>query len=251
MGYPRIVLNGDSAVCVEFGNEISIEVNNKVSSFQKIIEEEMSAGHLKGVVETIPAFCSIMICYDPEVIWYEDLEASLRGLLDRELPAAAGGSRRLVEIPVCYGGELGPDLKDVAEHAGITEEEVIKLHSGRNYLIYMMGFLPGFAYLGGLDSRLEIPRLPSPRGRIPSGSVGIGGKQTGIYPIDSPGGWRIIGKTPVRPFRLRRKNPLLYQTGDYIRFVPVSRGEYEQIKRDLSIGLYKCRVSEVEVQGWE
>lgn len=251
MGYPRIVLNGDSAVCVEFGNEISIEVNNKVSSFQKIIEEEMSAGHLKGVVETIPAFCSIMICYDPEVIWYEDLEASLRGLLDRDLPAAAGGSRRLVEIPVCYGGELGPDLKDVAEHAGITEEEVIKLHSGRNYLIYMMGFLPGFAYLGGLDSRLEIPRLPSPRARIPSGSVGIGGKQTGIYPIDSPGGWRIIGKTPVRPFRLRRKNPLLYQTGDYIRFVPVSRGEYEQIKRDLSIGLYKCRVSEVEVQGWE
>lgn len=247
MSYPRILLNGDSALSVEFGNEISVEVNNKVSGFQKVIEEEMKAGHLKGIIETIPAFCSIMICYDPEVVWYEELEEQLRSLLDRDLSAQARGIRRLIEVPVCYGGELGPDLKNVAEYAGITEEEVIKLHSGRDYLIYMMGFLPGFAYLGGLDPRLEIPRLPVPRPRIPSGSVGIGGKQTGIYPLDSPGGWNLIGKTPVRPFRLRRKNPLLYQTGDYIRFVPVSRGEYEQIKRDLSIGLYKCKTSEVEV----
>lgn len=247
MGYPRILLNGDSAVSVEFGNEISVEVNNKVSGFQKVIEEEMGAGHLKGVIETIPAFCSIMICYDPEVIWYEELKTQLQNLLDGGLPAAAGGIRRLIEIPVCYGGELGPDLKEVADYAGITEEEVIKLHSERDYLIYMMGFLPGFAYLGGLNPSLEIPGLSEPRPKIPSGSVGIGGRKTGIYPVDCPGSWHLIGKTPVRPFRLRRKNPLLYQTGDYIRFIPISRREYEQIKKDLSVGLYKCKVSEVEV----
>ena len=162
--------------------------------------------------------------------------------------ARAGETRkRIFEIPVCYGGEYGPDIQNIAEHAGLSQEEVIQIHSSRDYLIYMLGFLPGFTYLGGLDERLHTPRLANPRIRIPAGSVGIGGSQTGIYPLDSPGGWQLMGMTPGKTYDPARETPILVEAGDYIRFVPVEEEEYLQIKEAVSRGEYQCIVHEEEV----
>lgn len=155
--------------------------------------------------------------------------------------------KRIFEIPVCYGGEYGPDIANIAEHAGLTEEEVIRIHSSKDYLIYMLGFLPGFTYLGGLDERLHTPRLANPRIRISAGSVGIGGSQTGIYPLDSPGGWQLMGMTPVKTYDPDREVPILVEAGDYIRFVPVDEEEYLRIKDAVERGEYQCVIHEEEV----
>lgn len=160
----------------------------------------MAAAAIPGVVETVPAFASLLIFYDPLVTEYDAVAAAVQKLAQAPDSDTAAEEGRLVEIPVCYGGAFGPDLPFVAEHAGLTETEVIRLHAGRDYPIYMLGFLPGFPYLGGLDERLFTPRLPTPRTAIPAGSVGIGGEQTGVYPIASPGGWQLIGRTPLKLF---------------------------------------------------
>ncbi len=157
----------------------------------------------------------------------------------------AAQSARVIKIPVCYCEQFGEDLAFVAKHAGMSTDEVIRLHSGTDYLIYMLGFLPGFAYLGGLDKRLVTPRLESPRTLIPQGSVGIGGEQTGIYPIASPGGWQLIGRTPVRPYDAKRQPPILYNAGDYIRFVPISLEEYSRIEALVKNGEYECEWEEL------
>ena len=162
------------------------------------------------MVETVPAFASLLITYDPLVTEYDTIADAVKKLADADGADAAAGEGRLVTIPVCYGGDFGPDLPFVAQHAGLTEEEVIALHAGREYQIYMLGFLPGFPYLGGLDERLFTPRLGTPRTAIPAGAVGIGGEQTGIYPIASPGGWQLIGRTPLKQMCIRdssRRNP--------------------------------------------
>ena len=160
----------------------------------------------------------------------------------------AGEERKKVfEIPVCYGGEFGPDIATIAEHAGLSEQEVIELHSSRDYLIYMLGFLPGFCYLGGLDERIFTPRLASPRLKIDAGSVGIGGSQTGIYPLDSPGGWQLMGKTPVKTYDPDREVPILFEAGNYIRFVPVSEEEFYRIKELVDKNEYQVVVHEGEV----
>ena len=156
-------------------------------------------------------------------------------------------ARRIFEIPVCYGGEYGPDLENIAANAGLTPEEVIQIHSSRDYLIYMLGFLPGFAYLGGLDERIHTPRLANPRIRIRAGSVGIGGSQTGIYPLDSPGGWQLLGLTPINPYDPQREIPILYEAGDYIRFVPITGEEYREIRAQVEAGTYQCVIHRKEV----
>ena len=148
----------------------------------------------------------------------------------------------ITEIPVCYGGVFGPDIENVAKLAGLTVEEVIKIHSQEDYLIYMLGFLPGFTYLGGLDERIHTPRLANPRIKIPAGSVGIGGSQTGIYPLDSPGGWQLIGKTPVKTYDPLREPPILFEAGQYIRFVPVTEDEYYKIEDKISKGQYQYSI---------
>lgn len=217
----RILAAGDQALVVEFGNTIDEKLNKKVQLLNRKIE---GAG-VKGIVETVPTFRSLLVTYDPSAVGFEKLKKILEGI-PADDSTEEKEERRVIEIPVCYGGEFGEDLPAVAAHTGLTEEEVIEIHSSREYNIYMLGFLPGFPYLGGLDKRLHTPRLQNPRTRIPAGSVGIGGEQTGVYPLDSPGGWRLIGRTPLKLYDPDREEPFLYQSGDYIRFVPITREEY-------------------------
>ena len=231
----RILPVGDSAVSVEFGNRIDPGINAKVHTLRALLSEEA----IRGVTDMIPTFCALLICYDPCVIRFGALCEKIERLAERGLESSSAPSRTFL-ISVCYGGAFGEDLPYVAEHAGLSEREVIARHSAPDYLIYMLGFLPGFSYLGGLDPTLETPRLSQPRQRIPAGSVGIGGNQTGLYPMDSPGGWRLIGRSPVRPYDPRRKEQILYRAGDKIRFVPVSEREYREIEAQVEAGAYAC-----------
>ncbi len=234
----RILPAGDLSVVAEFGNEISTACNEKV----RLLNENLKKSEMKGIVETVPTFRSLLVYYDPLIISYEKLCECIRTASDTKGDIKSD-SKRIVEIPVYYGGKYGEDLADVAEHVGMSEEEVIKLHSGTDYLIYMLGFLPGFPYLGGMDQRLETPRLSNPRTSIPAGSVGIGGEQTGVYPITSPGGWRLIGRTPLKLYDNERENPTLYQAGDYIHFQPIDEEEYNRIEEQVKSGSYQCRIT--------
>lgn len=238
----RILTAGDSSLLIEFGKEISPEINRKITATVQLMKEQ----HIEGVVDVIPAFCSLLVNYDPRVISYEEIKSRMQALVKVDAKASEG-KKKIFEIPVCYGGEYGPDIENIAENAGLSVEEVIKIHSSRDYLIYMLGFLPGFTYLGGLDERLHTPRLANPRIRIRAGSVGIGGSQTGIYPLDSPGGWQLMGMTPVKTYDPERETPILVEAGDYIRFVPVDEDEYNRIKEEVDRGEYQCVVHEGEV----
>lgn len=239
--YPRILLSGDCAILVEFGDTISeklyVQIINFVENLKKECENDI-------ITDMIPAFCSVLIEYDAFLIDYYQMKEMIRKALLKQSDKRSGRTR-IIEIPVCYGTTYGEDLDFVAENAGLTKEEVINMHSSRDYLIYMLGFMPGFPYLGGLDERLFTPRLSSPRIRIPAGSIGIGGKQTGIYPLESPGGWQLIGRTPIRPYRPDRKIPIIYQAGDYIRFIPIGEEEYKRIEREEENGQYQCKIISV------
>ena len=235
----KIHTAGDSSVLIEFGQEISPEINAKITAFVHL----MKAQHVEGVKDMIPAFTSLLINYDPRVVNYGALKERLEKLLKLEVSQETAPSR-IFDIPVCYGGAYGPDLADVAAFHGVSEEQVIQMHSGRDYLIYMLGFLPGFAYLGGLDKMLATPRLDSPRVRIEPGSVGIGGEQTGIYPMASPGGWRLIGRTPLSLYDEEKENSVPYEAGDYIRFVPITPEQYEKITSEVSAGTYQILMEE-------
>lgn len=231
---PRFLLNGDTAVSAVFGDSISEEVNQTIRAFQLLLTERK----VPGIVETVPTYCSLMIHYDPDHISCDRLLGTLKELA-ASIDTAALPPSEVLEIPVLYGGEMGPDLAHVAENAGISEEEVVKRHSAPEYLIYMLGFTPGFTYLGGLDSSIETPRLKTPRVSIPAGSVGIAGKQTGIYPIASPGGWQLIGRTPVRMYDPLRETPILPRAGQYIHFFPINEEEYRKIEAEIEAGSYR------------
>ena len=226
---------GDSAVVVQFGSEIAESVNRRIARFTGNVEN----ARIKGVRELIPTFCTVSVLYDPCIIGYEKLVRTLRTLLPGD-EAASGGQRTVHVVPVCYGGAMGEDLPFVASHAGLSEEEVISIHSGRDYLIYMLGFTPGFTYLGGLNEKIHTPRLTQPRVKIPGGSVGIAGSQTGVYPIDSPGGWQLIGRTPVKLYDPNRAEPILPRAGQYIKFRAVDQAEFDEISRQVEAGTYQC-----------
>lgn len=212
---------GDCALLAVFEQRIAPEIGAAVAA----LNARVLAAKIPGVGETVPAFASLLVTYDPLATDCDAVAAAVQSLADAADSGSAAGAGRLVTIPVCYGGDFGPDLPFVAQHAGLTEAEVIALHAGREYPIYMLGFLPGFPYLGGLDERLFTPRLATPRTAIPAGAVGIGGEQTGIYPIASPGGWQLIGRTPLRLFD-PAAGTLPYAAGDRIRFEPISPAEF-------------------------
>lgn len=232
----RFLATGDTSLSVEFGNEISKLINSQIRAFNIALQ----SSDIPGIVETVPSYRALMIHYDPGVILYDPLVRRLQSLLNRMDKAALPPSD-VLEIPVLYGGEAGPDLEFVAEHAGKTPEEVIRIHSSVEYLIYMLGFTPGFTYLGGLSEEIATPRLTTPRVNIPAGSVGIAGAQTGVYPIDSPGGWQLIGRTPVRMYDPNRETPILPQAGQYIHFYPIDQAEFDRIAAQEAEGGYICR----------
>lgn len=235
----KLLTAGDSSILLQFGNTIDPAINRKIAATVQLMREQ----HINGVTDVIPAFCSLLINYDPRVISYEQIKRRMEALV--KIDVTAGDTRkRVFEIPVCYGGEYGPDIRNIADHAGMSVEEVIQIHTSRDYLIYMLGFLPGFTYLGGLDERIHTPRLANPRIRIPAGSVGIGGSQTGIYPMDSPGGWQLMGMTPVKTYDPDREVPILVEAGDYIRFVAIDEDEFHRIKELVDKNEYQCVVRE-------
>jgi KipI family sensor histidine kinase inhibitor len=221
---PRFRLAGDRGLLVEFGEGIDLAVNRKVRAMAMAFDDRAPA----GIVEVMPTYRSLLIVYDPMKNDPETLREKIR-----ELAADLDESRipppKTVEIPVCYGGQFGPDIAFVADTHGLTVQEVIEIHCEPDYPIYMIGFTPGFPFLGGLDEALHTPRLETPRTRVPEGSVGIANAQTGVYPVASPGGWRIIGRTPVRLFAPERENPFRYTAGDRIRFAQISEEEYRSI----------------------
>lgn len=238
----QIVPCGDSALSIEFRNEISEEVHAQVAGMAALLD----AAGLTGVHELIPTYRAIMVCYDPCATTFELLCDKIERLAHRARRAAVVHETRRATIPVCYGGEFGPDLASVAKFHGLTPDEVVRLHAAPVYLIYMLGFTPGFSYLGGMDRRLATPRLDNPRTRIPGGSVGIAGAQTGIYPIDSPGGWQLIGRTPLDLYRPDREPPVLLRAGLQIVFRPVSRDEYDDIRARVEADTYTLEEEVVE-----
>lgn len=221
----RFLPCGDSAVTVEFGNRIDDQLNGAVHAFASAVE---ALGH-PAIREVVPTYRSATVHYLPHLLEYAALVQLLRPLTETQ--GGAGPFGAPVEIPVLYGGPWGPDLEEVAAHCGMTPEQVIAAHSAPCYRIYMLGFTPGFPYLGGMDPRLATPRRKEPRIRIPAGSVGIAGSQTGVYPIESPGGWQLIGRTPLRLFDLGSDPPILLQAGRSIRFVPIDEPTYHRLER--------------------
>ena len=211
----------DQSLIVYLGEKITLDVHERVMKLVRLMESKP----LAGVRNLHPAYCSLLVQFDAFTLDHEKVEAILRECLDRvdelRLPET-----QHIEVPVCYGGEFGPDLKDVAALHGLSVPEVIELHSSATYIVYFLGFVPGFAYLGGLPEELETPRLPTPRRRVPKGSVGIAGKQAGVYPFATPGGWRLLGRTPVAMFRTEDENMSLLSLGDRVRFVPISEEEF-------------------------
>ena len=234
MSEVRYLVSGDSSVCVEFGNEISPDINRKIRAFKIAVEKS----GIPGIVETVPTYRSLLVHYKPEVIGFQAITEkfkSLMGTLDNiEIPPPT-----VIEIPVLYGGEMGPDIENVASHNGKTVEEVIKIHTSQEYLIYMIGFIAGFPYLGGMSKEIATPRLKEPRVKIDGGSVGIAGEQTGIYPLDSPGGWQLIGRTPLKLYDAEREKPVLLEAGQYIKFRSISQKEFDETAKALEDGPYK------------
>jgi inhibitor of KinA len=202
-------------------SQITVQANEKVRKLLRLLEREPVA----GVRNLHPAYCSLLVKFDAIRIGHEELEAILGSYLERLEEVGLPEARR-VEIPVCYGEEYGPDLAEVGSLHGMTAAQVIELHASVEYLVYFLGFVPGFAYLGELPEALVTPRLAAPRRRVPAGSVGIAGNQTGVYPFATPGGWRLIGRTPVAMFRAEREELSLLSIGDRVKFVPISRGEF-------------------------
>ena len=180
------------------------------------------------VRDLVVGYCSLTVYFDPLTLDAGWLASELRALT-ANVPASLSADGALIDVPVCYGGEFGPDLGEVAARAACSEEEVVALHSGRTYRVYVVGFVPGFPYMAALDPRLAVPRRATPRTKVPAGSVAIAAGQTGIYPMETPGGWHLLGRTPLRPYDAARREPFLFRPGDRVRFQPIDRAQFEKV----------------------
>jgi len=224
----RFIPAGERAVFIELGDRIDPVINRQVRALLQVLDEHRV--ELPGLGDVIPGYRSLLVEYDPAELSLNELQSAV-GLWHGQMEETVLPPPRTVEIPTLYGGEMGPDLEFVAQYHGLTPAAVIELHAGAEYRVYLMGFAPGFPYLGGLPKELVTPRLESPRLRVPAGSVAIGGEQTGIYPFATAGGWRIIGRTPIRLFDPRRPQPFLLAPGDIVRFVPITAEEFRRLER--------------------
>ncbi|HSO12397.1 MAG TPA: 5-oxoprolinase subunit PxpB [Anaerolineales bacterium] len=211
---PKIVPLGDSSLLVQFGSEMDITINQRVHALAGLLD----VSPLAGMIETVPAYATLLVQYDPLVLSFSQIRNFLREKISQVEKITPRKSKQ-VEVPVRYGGEYGIDLESVARHLHLQVEDVIRIHMRRTYTVYMMGFTPGFPYMGKLDDPLIMPRLEVPRTHVPAGTVAIAGSQTGIYPIASPGGWQLIGWTPLRLFDPNSKTPFLFSPGDEVKFV--------------------------------
>lgn len=228
---------GDNAIIIQLGDEISIAIQQEIQKITSHLDRQPK----EWLIEYIPAFTTIAVFYDPlkvpffpnsGILPYDSVCKELRMMLDK-FTMGASNLQTVVEIPVCYGGKFGPDLPLVADHNGITMEEVIHIHSNGNYLVHMIGFAPGFPYIGGMSEKIAAPRRKTPRLKIPARSVGIAGTQTGVYPIETPGGWQLIGRTPLHLFRPYNESPSLLKAGDPIKFKPISYEEFLVLEENI------------------
>jgi inhibitor of KinA len=237
---PRVLPCGDRGVSVELGDGISREVNARVLALDYLIRAEAPL----GVLETVPSFRALLVYYDPLVIGYAELGALLRGLAGRARPDVMPPTR-LVELPCCYEGDLGFELDAAATKLDLAPERVVSLHAGAEYSVDFVGFTPGLPYLSGMPERLHIPRLESPRVKTPPGSVSIGGMQCCIYSVESPGGFWVLGRTPVRLYDPAAADPILLRAGDRVRFRVIDRAEFDTIAAVVAAGVYAPRIEEV------
>jgi inhibitor of KinA len=230
----RFLPAGDRAVCVELGDEISVEVNTRVRALEYILEKTA----LPGITETVPTYRSLLVYYDPALVGYRDLCAAIEAAEARATGAALPPAR-LVELPCCYDPELGPDLEAAAQRLGLGVDELVRLHAGAEYVVYFIGFTPGLPYMSGMPERIEIPRLETPRVKVPAGSVGIGGVQCCIYSVESPGGFWLLGRTPLRLYDPDSPEPILLKPGDRLRLRPIDRTEFDDIAARVEAGRWQ------------
>lgn len=231
---PKFLGSGERCIVVEFSDAIDMEANIRLQSLRRALEREK----ISGVREMVPTYRSLSIQHDPLILPREELISLVENAL-KKVSGSAGAEKRILAMPVFYGGDHGPDMENVMQHTGLSLEEVVLRHTSRDCYCFMLGFTPGFGYLGGMDETLETPRLKTPRVRIPAGSVGIAGKQTGAYSIDSPGGWQLIGHTPLKLFDPKAAEPILIKAGDWIRFRAIGKDEYDDITEAVTTGRYE------------
>lgn len=234
---PRFLTCGDLALAVDFGEEISREINARVLALEYLIEHRAIA----GVTETVPTFRSLLVYYEPAVVSHDALVEMLRALAREARPDVLPPART-VEIPCCYGGELGFELEEAAARLGLPPDEVARLHAAGDYYVYFVGFTPGLPYMTGMPERLTIPRLQTPRTKTPPGSVGIGGTQCSIYSVESPGGFWVLGRTPLRLYDPGAADPILLRAGDHVRFRVIQRDEFDRIADAVARGVYRPRI---------
>jgi len=236
---------GEGGMIIGFGREMSPVLSRRVHGTASRLWQEK----INGIYDIVPAYCSITIYFNPLDLPYKELEQAVTAVLKDKTGSFILPPSRLLVVPVCYGGVLGPDLEYVARNTGLTVEEVIELHTQKPYLVYMLGFTPGFAYLGGLPNSLVLPRQNEPRLRVPAGSVGLGGSQTGFYSVESQGEWWLIGRTPLRAFSAGENPPFLLKPGDYVKFSAIEQSEFFSLRRQIRDGKYRPQICEFEEAG--
>lgn len=231
---PRLLPCGDQALTFQISEAVDEAANMAIIALAASLDEALAQGRLAGIIDRVPTYRSLLVRYDPEVIRGAALGEALLALWDGLVPGAAAG--RLWRVPVHYGGPAALDLESMAEMKGLGVPELIEMHTGAEYRVYMIGFAPGFAYLGGVPERLHAPRLPAPRQLIPAGAIGIGGKQGNINSVAGPSGWRFLGATPVRLFDPRRATPFLLAAGDRVRFEPIDAATFARLEAEAAGG---------------